>query len=590
MAKGWAFSTYIKVALNLIPIDPKYSKSIARLLFNTREAFFSNKDEEYEIYHNEKGQEQTIHEQELGRDILKKNSKKKISERIFGVFATIADFLGSPLFTRILFISSGIAALVTLTNPVLLGLAVGGLVISTAFIAKSMYEQVGSFRKLKEIKEQRAILEEIMLLKTQCKFLAKDIAVNSDSDKILQKLGLAALPNLLDKKVWNQHNKFFTRAEPFLNNVPEFALPLAASIVSLSPHGILMCVAGYFFTSYQGGFNGISYKNQMESLHYHNIALADNIGEDILRSGVSIEGLRKALVDSRAKKETLVELKNEKQKIDLNEFNKQFDSKYQVHLATQSKNLPPVIKTTWWQDAGKIWFKDGIFLSKNFRNMHPMTNDFRKKYKTDTFTSSPKPSLSFIEEESLKIPMLVSKNYSKKINSHKRNKIYFDDKLVACLNKQTKKYRNRRFIQLSHAVNNGLTKNNFKKLFISFQEDIMRDKKISDLSPTEQEALKLAERLNANLDTAKTKEIIDFNQQLIALVESTSKKLKNKKFMALANAMSRGASAEELNVCYLAFKRSVITTKRKRARLSNNEKEALKLANLVKFNINNKTR
>jgi hypothetical protein len=115
-------------------------------------------------------------------------------------------------------------------------------------------------------------------------------------------------------------------------------------------------------------------------------------------------------------------------------------------------------------------------------------------------------------------------------------------------------------------------------------------KKISDLSPTEQEALKLAERLNANLDTAKTKEIIDFNQQLIALVESTSKKLKNKKFMALANAMSRGASAEELNVCYLAFKRSVITTKRKRARLSNNEKEALKLANLVKFNINNKTR
>jgi hypothetical protein len=589
MAKGWVFSTYIKAALNLIPVDPKYSKSIARLLFNTRETFFSNKDEEYEIYHNEKGQEQTIHEQELDRDIFKKTSKKKISERIFGVFATIADFLGSPLFTRTLFISSSIAALVTLTNPVLLGLAAGGLAISAAFIARSMYEQVGSFRKLKQIKEQRAILEEIMLLKTQCKFLAKDIVLTSDSDKVLQKLGLAALPNFLDKKVWNQHNKFFTRAEPFLNNVPEFALPLAASIVSLSPHGILMCVSGYFFMSCQGGFSGISYKNQMESLHYHNIALADNIGKDILKSGVSIEELRKSLVDLRAKKETLIELKNEKQKIDFDEFNKQFNSKYQAHLTTQSQNLPPIEKATWWQDARKIWFKDGIFLSKNFRNMHPMANDFRRKYKTEKI-ESPKPSSSFIEEDSLKVPMLANKNYSKKINSYKRNKVYFDEKLVTCLNKQTKKYRNRRFLQLSHAVNSGVTKNNFKKLFISFQENILRDKKISDLSPTEQEALKLAERLNANLDIAKTKEIIDFNQQLIALVENVSKKFKNKKFMALANAMSRGSSAEELNACYIAFKKSVVPTKTKRAQLSNKEKEALKLANLIKFNINNKTR
>ncbi len=576
MAKGLEFTSILKVLLKLIKGNPKYIKSIVDVTIQTRNAFFYNYDAEYDIEHSDTGDEKTTYEKDLDIETLKPNSKKKstIIEKVITAIAFIANFISSPLVSRIILIASGAVGLYFLTTPALIGLAAAGLTVSVLHIGYKMYGQVNSYRTLKEIKEQRAILEEIMLLKTQCIALAQQTGKNFDgphTGKLLQMLGIAPQPKPLSPNEWKQQNKFFARAAPFFKNVPEFIFPLASAIVSLNWHGVMMCVSGYLLYSCQSGFEGIAHANQMESLHQRNKSLADNIGKDLLSNGTSVEQLRETLAIARAMKSSLIELK-EKKEPSFQMYAKAFDAKLNEKLEQEKKAMPAVEKTTWWQDAGKLWIKDGISLAATFRNMHPMANDYRREYMTQKIIakSSITPDLAYETQKYIK----ATKGMLDVKRTNKRRLIASPD-FAKKLKKLNAEYKDKQFKKITTSLIHGTTVGDFNKALVDFSNNQTGDLKT-------QKALATIETGTKSLQGDR---LLEFHGQLVNAIGVASKKFKNKKFIALSHAVAHGATKKELDNLYNDFKQSILPTDKPREKLSKAEKDALRLANIVKFNI-----
>jgi hypothetical protein len=352
-----------------------YLKDLGILGSKYRSGIMKDYNSDFAIERDEAGNEKTKFEM-----YLEKNPKvDSFFNSLSKGFKKFIDVATSPVTSRALFylgaaVGIGLAA----SNPVSLGIAIAATAVSVGSVAYGMYGDVNRFRAQKKLQEERAILEEMMLLKTQNKAIAEQLFTKDES--VLKKLGLSSISSQHD---WQNINKKGLVATTFLQNLPSSTVPLIASLATGNFVGFGITLAGYFLDSCGGSARGIAYAKAKEKLLNANSSLANSLGIIALQHGQRNDDLNHSLASMRAQNQALIRAVTLGKSANPEETLKI----YQQNLTEQLSNIDSLTtkttKSSWWQDAKKVWYKDGTSYAKTFRNFNPMVNEYREEYRTN---------------------------------------------------------------------------------------------------------------------------------------------------------------------------------------------------------------
>lgn len=352
-----------------------YLKDLGIVANKYRNGFVKDYNSDFLIEKDETGNEKTKFELYLENNPKVDSFFNSLSKG----FKKFIDVATSPVTSRALFylgaaVGIGLAA----SNPVSLGIVIASTAVSIGSVAYGMYGDVNRFRAQKKLQEERAILEEMMLLKTQNKAIAEQLF--SKDEEVLKKLGLSSISSRPD---WKIIDKKGLVATTFLQNLPSSTVPMIASLISGNFIGFGITLAGYFLDSCGGSARGIAYAKAKEQLLNTNSSLANNLGITSLQHGQRNEDLNHSLAAMRAQNQALIRAANSAKGANPEEAQKA----YQRNLTEQLSNIDSLTtktaKSSWWQDAKKVWYKDGTSYAKTFRNFNPMMNEYREEYRTN---------------------------------------------------------------------------------------------------------------------------------------------------------------------------------------------------------------
>lgn len=466
-------------------------KEAGLLLNKFRNGFLKDYGAEFDVDIDDKGNKKTKFETFLeGRKGLN-SFLTTVSKGI----RKVIDVATSPLASRMLFyIGAAVGIGLASTNPVTLGFVIAGTTISMGSVIYSMYKDVNKFRELRKLKQEQAMLEEMMTLKTQSKALAETLF--KDRPDLAEKLGLShALmkPINITSAEWEAINKKRLVGRTFLETAPTATIPLISSLVLGNIPGFFITLSGYILELCGSSARGVIYAKEKEKLMNANIALANNLGVVGMGFGQKNENLREGLAEIRAKNAALLTLAQGNIKKAQN-----LESEFIRHYNEQKKNIqtlkPELQERSWWQDARKIWYKDGTSYASTSKNFTPAINEYKNDFKTDRATYKPTVGTYEVELENQKTKQVLrsyTQSVGSKIDSHYQ--ITFDDKLKLKVTSFEKQVNNNEYTALAKAVTKGESKRKILELYAAFKDSILPEgKDREDLTSAERNALKHA--------------------------------------------------------------------------------------------------
>ncbi len=461
---------------------------------NAREGFVREHGDYYKVEVDERGNKYTAME----GDLEEKEKSASITTRIKNGFKKALDLFTSPGASRVLFFAGAAVGIgLAASNPVTLGIAVAGAALSIGSVCYNMYRDVKKFRELRKLKEEQALAQEILLLKSQGKALAENLFLNNPT--LLMQLGLLKKGEKQEiNQEWLSQNKAKIVGRSFIDGIPSALVPLIASAASGNIAGFGITLAGYFLEASGVSAGSVAYAKHKELLLNTNISLLQQLGLPYVGLGQRNEMLRDLLAEMRAKNNSLIALSKE---VPQPKNNSEAVKLYLEHHAKQREKIkdltPESNDKSWWQDAKKVLFKDTFSFAKAFKNFNPVLNEYRDSYKTNK--TSMYDSKSNFNEKEIKLEQQKTKqtvkSYSEsvgsKIDSH--NKITFDDKLKLKVTSFERQMNNKDYTALAKAVAQGESKEKILELYAAFKDSILpKGKDREDLTLAERNALKHA--------------------------------------------------------------------------------------------------
>ncbi len=483
----------------------KNIKELASNAWSFREAFIKDHESYYDVkvdirghknYYDvkvdSKGKKYSYFEKEISEDALTSNSiGARIKLRLYQAF----NFLTSPGVSRIIVVTGILAGLATISsNPILLGLTIGSLAVSLATVAYNMYKEVNTFRTMRKLKEEQALAQEILLLKSEGKAIAEKVFANLKNPKqyeeLIKILGLNKIENA--NQEWIKQNIAKIVGKSFLDGMPSTLIPLIANGLSANFVGFGAILSGYLLDSSGVAAKSLVFSKQKDRLVNSNAGLLQQLGLTYTGIGDNNETLRKQLAILRARKAALEEVAKHKNLSNADSIalynkvlNKQLDSIDSL--------MPKSLERSWWQDAKQVWITDAFSYAKSFKNFNPMYNEYREGVRQDN------KAAKTVSERDLRMEQKKSKevlhSYSKSVSSRldKAGVVQFDAKMKYKISSIERKVDNPHYKALSDAIANGASKTKILELYSAFKNDILpKGKRREDLSSAEMLALKHA--------------------------------------------------------------------------------------------------
>ncbi len=389
-------------------------KQAGILLNKFRNGILKDYGSDYDISIDDDGKKKTKFEVFL-------EGRKGLNSFLTGIskgFRKFIDVVTSPVASRVLFYAgSAFGIALAASNPIGLGLVIAGTTISVGSVMYGMYQDVNKFRGLKKLKQEQAMLEEMMTLKMQSKALAEKLF--KDKPDLAEKLGLThslMKPIKMTDAEWEAINKKRLVGTTILESAPSATIPLVSSLVLGNIPGFFVTLSGYILELCGSTARGISYAKEKEKLMNGSIALANNLGIAGMGFGERNENLREGLAEMRAKNAALIALAKQ-----TNNDPKTLESEFAKLYAEQKKNIealkPDLQEKSWWHDARKIWYKDGTSYASTAKNFTPGINEYKDDFKTDKTTYKPTTTAA---EIALEQP-LIKRAKNPHISKHRWN-------------------------------------------------------------------------------------------------------------------------------------------------------------------------
>ncbi len=352
------------------------------------------------VRRNRKNEELTKQEAALEIDDVKPNLKN----RIYLGFKRFLDVATSPFAIRaMVLVGLGFAIASAIAAPVLwiAVLSTISAVVIAANVGYTMYSEVKKFRAQRNLQEERAMLEEMLLLRTQNKVIAEKLFGIKIANKEVQ-----------PESNWKEINKAKVITTTFLEKIPTTIIPLITNFASLNIAGGLITLGAYFLESGSASAKGVAYAKHKDMLINANAALARKLGIDQLEHGEQNDDLRRRLGEMRAQHYALRSTAGAQTQAKSSTFNAKETYKNNIDFYNKQVDtfIPPSKERTFWQDFKQVILKDGFSYAKNFRNFNPMVDEYREHYKTTPTPIKSKPKEQDIALEGLNSKLSKSKS------------------------------------------------------------------------------------------------------------------------------------------------------------------------------------
>jgi hypothetical protein len=472
-----------------------FSKNLVNIFIKFRNNVRKDFDSDYEVEIDLEGNKLTQAEKSL--------NKNPIIDKILGRASWIAkgtlNFVTSPMVSRVIYIAgtaAGIAA--ASSNPVTLGIAVGGLALVGASIGYGIYKDISRYRKTNKLKHESAMLEEILLLKQQSLTIASRLELSKNKDEnaqLIEQLNrIAKLKKTTEAKTdeWKRIHKKSDIAFSYSEQLPESIAPIAINALTVNPVGLGLAIAGHFLEACGKVAKDISYTKQVEGLVNRNNGLAEQLDITISTNGEHNKDLALILANMRARRTALLALSEEArtQTITTRNLENTFIELNATQLADntfRSNHLKEYKENSFWHDFKEVILKSGFSHARTMRHLNPMINDLRGQYRTDPppAASAIKPSEEQLEREAVLYAKLKDKKQIKKTEKFLRTltlDIVGNSVILSPELKNEVRYVNKRY-----------SDNDLKKLKKLIEADASRDE-------IDEQCEKLVKKLRKKID------------------------------------------------------------------------------------------